>query len=130
MVAQQVPLPLLEVADQTYSSRLSLSSTPVLAQVPVQRVERVEELEDRVARVVPEEAHRDQRHEVLDSVGHVRVELSRRHADSQRLLLVAVAADALEEADERGNQIGDEAKERGGGGGEVVVFVVEVEEGD
>lgn len=100
MVAQQVPLPLLEVADQTYSSRLSLSSTPVLAQVPVQRVERVEELEDRVARVVPEETHRDQRHEVLDPVGHVRVELSRRHADSRRLLLVAVAADALEEADE------------------------------
>lgn len=100
MVAQQVPLPLLEVADQTYSSRLSLSSTPVLAQVPIQRVERVEELEDRVARVVPEETHRDQRHEVLDPVGHVRVELSRRHADSRRLLLVAVAAKALEEADE------------------------------
>ena len=73
VVAQQIPLPLLEVAEEACFSFSASSPTPVLAQVPVQRVEGVQQLENAVANVAPEETHRDHAHEVLDAVGEVGV---------------------------------------------------------
>ena len=73
VVAQQIPLSLLEVVEESCFSFFASSPTPVLAQVPVQRVEGVQQLENAVASVAPEETHRDHAHKVLDAVGEVGV---------------------------------------------------------
>ena len=73
VVAQQEPFPFLEVPKKSCISIAVHVPTPILTQVPVQGIERIQHLEDGIEDVAAKEAHGHHGHKVLDCVREVGV---------------------------------------------------------